>query len=95
MTFVKNFFIEEDLETILGWLGINYKKAMKNRIIISSFFTLVVIFLAIYFKNIYIGISSIFIGIGYYKYQYLSVKKRKNKMVAIKRRMFPSFVKRC
>jgi len=94
MTFVKNFFIEEDLETILGWLGINYKKAMKNRIIISSFFTLVVIFLAIYFKNIYIGISSIFIGIGYYKYQYLSVKKRKNKMVAIKRRMFPSFVKK-
>jgi len=91
---IKAFFIEEDLKEILGWLGINYKKAMKNRIILSLFFALVTIFLGVYFKSIYLLIGSILIGLGYYKYQYISVKKRRSKLIALKRRMFPAFVKK-
>lgn len=94
MNIIKNFFVEEDLKDILGWLGINYKKAMKNRIILSCFFTFLVIFLGVYFKSVYILISSIFIGIGYYKYQYLSIKNKRKNLIAIKRRMFPAFVKK-
>ena len=75
MKLVKNFFIEEDLKVILAWLGIDYKKAMKNRIILSCFFAFITLFLGIYFKNVYIGVASIFVGFGYYKYQYFSVKK--------------------
>ena len=94
MRLVKNFFVEEDLKIILAWLGIDYKKAMKNKIILSCFFAFITLFLGIYFKNIYIGVASIFVGFGYYKYQYFSVKKRKKKQIALKRRMFPSFVKK-
>lgn len=94
MNIIKNFFVEEDLKDILGWLGINYKKAMKNRIILSCFFTFLAIFLGVYFKSVYILISSIFIGIGYYKYQYLSIKNKRKNLIAIKRRMFPAFVKK-
>lgn len=94
MKLVKNFFVEEDLKIILAWLGIDYKKAMKNRIILSCFFAFITLFLGIYFKNVYIGVASIFVGFGYYKYQYFSVKKRKKKQIALKRRMFPSFVKK-
>lgn len=94
MKLVKNFFVEEDLKIILAWLGIDYKKAMKNRIILSCFFAFITLFLGIYFKNVYIGVASMFVGFGYYKYQYFSVKKRKKKQIALKRRMFPSFVKK-
>lgn len=94
MNVIKNFFIEEDLKDILGWLGIDYKKSMNNRVILSCFFACFTGFIGLYFKNIYIIIFSIFIGIGYYKYQYFSVKKRKKKQIALKRRMFPSFVKK-
>lgn len=94
MRFIRNFFVEEDLKDILGWLGINYKKAMNNRIILSCFFALITIFLGLYFKSIYLLIGSIFVGIGYYKYQYISVKKKRSKQIAIKRRMFPAFVKK-
>lgn len=94
MDTIRRFFIEEDLREILGWLGIDYKKAMNNRIILSCFFACIVIFLGIYFTNLFILILGPFIGIGYYKYQYLSVKKKKKNLVAIKRRMFPSFVKK-
>ena len=37
MGMIKNFFVEEDLKEILGWLGINYKKAMNNRVIFTGF----------------------------------------------------------
>lgn len=57
MDTIKNFFIEDDLKTILGWLGINYKKAMKNRIILSFFFALCTLFLGYYFKSIYIMVQ--------------------------------------
>ncbi len=94
MYIIKSFFIEDDLETILGWLGINYKKAMRNRIILSCFFALCTMLLGVYFKSIFLLIFSIFVGIGYYKYQYYSVKKKKKNLVALKRRMFPAFVKK-
>lgn len=94
MDVIKNFFVEEDLRTILGWLGINYEKAMKNRIILSCFFSLCTIFLGIYFKSMYVIFFSIFVGLGYYKYQYLKVKKSKKNQIALKKRMFPSFVKK-
>ena len=44
MKLVKNFFVEEDLKIILAWLGIDYKKAMKNRIILSCFFAFITLF---------------------------------------------------
>lgn len=94
MNLIKNFFIEEDLKTILSWLGIDYKKSMRNRILISCFLGLFTLFIGIYFKNIYVMCASIFVGIGYYKFQYLSVKKQKKNLIALKRRMFPSFVKK-
>lgn len=94
MDIIKNFFIEEDLKIILGWLGIDYKKAMNNRIILSSFFACLTIVLGLYFNSLFIILSSIIVGIGYYKYQYLSVKRKCNKLAALKRRMFPAFVKK-
>ena len=30
MAVIKNFFVEEDLKTILGWLGINYEKGLRQ-----------------------------------------------------------------
>lgn len=94
MNIIKSFFIEEDLKSILGWLGINYKKAMKNRIILSCFFGIATLALGIYLKSIYLMVGSVFVGIGYYKFQYVSVKKKRKNQVAIKRRMFPAFVKK-
>jgi hypothetical protein len=94
MDIIKSFFIEEDLKNILGWLGINYKKAMKNRILMSLVIALTVAFLGLYFKNNYAIIFSIVIGLLYYKYQYFSIKNKKKKIIALKRRMFPAFVKK-
>jgi Flp pilus assembly protein TadB len=67
---------------------------MKNRFLISFIVTLAVAFLGFYFKNIYVMISSVIIGILYYKYQYFSIKNKKKKIIALKRRMFPAFVKK-
>ena len=94
MELIKNFFVEPDLKNLLEWLGINYKKSMKNRIILSLFFASIFIFLGIYFKSLYLGFVSVFVGLGYYKYQYFSVKKRKKQQIALKKRMFPAFVKK-
>ena len=94
MGMIRNFFVEDDLKEILGWLGINYKKAMNNRVILSCFFGMITAFLGLYFKSIYLIVGSVFVGIAYYKYQYFSVKKKRSKIVALKRRMFPAFVKK-
>ena len=48
MNIIKNFFIEDDLKDILGWLGVNYKKAMNNRIILSCFFACIMVFLGLF-----------------------------------------------
>lgn len=94
MDIIKSFFIEKDLKTILSYLGIDYKKAMKNRIMISIVLMLIFLFLGIYYKTFTLIPFSLILGIGYYKYQYLSIKKKKKKIIALKRRMFPAFVKK-
>lgn len=91
---IKSFFIEEDLSILLGWLGINYKKAMKNRIKNSLIVFVLVLLVGILLKNIYIILSSIFIALGYYKFQYYSTKKKRKNLISLKKRMFPSLVKK-
>ncbi|HPE14359.1 MAG TPA: hypothetical protein PLT65_00775 [Bacilli bacterium] len=91
---IRNFFVEEDLKNLLGWMGIHYKKALKNRIMMSLISFFVCLFIGYYYNNFYLMIISVFVGIGVYKYQYFSTKKRRKKLIAIKRRMFPSFVKK-
>ena len=76
---IKNFFIEEDLSVLLGWLGINYKKAMNNRIKTSILILILFLVLGVIMKNIYVIISSFFVALIFYKYQYYSTKnKEKN-----------------
>lgn len=91
---IKNFFIEEDLYVLLGWLGINYKKALKNRIVNSIFIFIILSIVGILFKNIYITLSSILISLSYYKLQYFQTKNKRKKIIQIKKRMFPSIVKK-
>lgn len=91
---VKNFFIEEDLKILLGWLGMNYKKTMKNRIINSIAISFIAIALGVMMKNIFVCLSSIVVFLGYYKLQYFMTKNKRKKMIQIKRRMFPSLVKK-
>lgn len=91
---IKSFFIENDLKVLLGWLGINYKKAMKNRIKNSILIGIFLLVLGIVFKNVYICIFSIIIGLFYYKLQYYLTKNKRIKIVIIKKRMFPSLVKK-
>ena len=91
---IRNFFIEDDLEVLLGWLGINYKKAMKNRIRNSIIVFLILLVLGILTKKLLIVLLSFVIGLSYYKYQYYLTKKNKKKLIDLKRRMFPNFVKK-
>lgn len=94
MQIIKNFFVESDLRVILAWLGIDYKKSMRNRIILSLFFGLLILMLGYYFNSIGLMCFSVILGIAIYKLQYLFVKKKKGNLISLKRRMFPSFVKK-
>lgn len=67
---------------------------MKNRIKNSVFLFVLFLIIGIVFKNIYISLSSVLISIVYYKIQYLLLKNEKKKVIALKRRMFPSMVKK-
>jgi hypothetical protein len=89
-----SFFVESDLNNLLGWFGIDYKKAQKNRIRSSIIITILVLIFGIISGKLYLIIASPFIGLFYYKNQYLSIKKKKKNMIALKRRMFPSFIKK-
>ena len=91
---IKNFFIEEDLEVLLGWLGINYKKALKNRIKNSIIIFLLFLVIGIILQKYWISGLSILISIFYYKMQYYSTKKKRKQLIVIKKRMFPSMVKK-
>jgi len=91
---IKDFFVEKDIKSILEWLSIDYKKAIRNRFITSLCFFIIFLFIGIDKKNIFLIIFSIFIFIGSYKYQYLLVKNKKTKQIALKKRMFPAFVKK-
>lgn len=91
---IKNFFIEEDLEVLLGWLGINYKKALKNRIKNSIIIFILFLILGIILQKYWISGLSFVISIFYYKMQYYSTKKKRKQLIVIKKRMFPSMVKK-
>jgi len=91
---IKPFFIEEDLASLLGWLGIEYKKAIKNRIIHSIIIGLLMVVMIIIMKKLYLLPMSILVAIIYYKYQYYSLKKTRTKLIKLKRRMFPNLVKK-
>jgi len=91
---IKLFFIEPDLHFLLGWFGIDYKRSLKNRIITSLVIILMVLVFGILLNKIYLIIFSPIIGLIYYKNQYLSMKKKKRSIATLKRRMFPSFVKK-
>ncbi len=91
---MKSFFIENDLKVLLNWLGINYKSALKKRIIYSIVITLVMFLLGTLLHSIVIIFLSIIIGLGYYKYQYYEIRLKKEKQKTIKKRMFPSFIKK-
>jgi len=91
---IKDFFVKKDIKSILEWLSIDYKKAIRNRFITSLCFFIIFLFIGIDKKNIFLIIFSIFIFIGSYKYQYLLVKNKKTKQIALKKRMFPAFVKK-
>lgn len=91
---IKNFFIEEDLEVLLGWLGINYKKALKNRIKNSIIIFILFLILGIILQKYWISGLSFVISIFYYKMKYYSTKKKRKQLIVIKKRMFPSMVKK-
>ncbi len=91
---MKSFFIEKDLKSLLNWLGINYKRAIKKRILYSIIITIIVLGLGVFLHNVALSIFSIIVGIIYYKYQYYEIKFKKEKQAVLKRRMFPSFVKK-
>lgn len=91
---MKKLFIEKDLKEILGWVGINYKKAIQKRILTSMFLFLITLFLGFFLKSISIKLFSIVVFFIYYKYQYYDVKSKRHKLILIKKRMFPSFMKK-
>ncbi len=74
---IKIFFIEEDLEVLLGWLGINYKKAIKNRIKNSVFIFIFILIVSLLFKKIYLFALAFVAALLYYKLQYYMTKNKK------------------
>ena len=92
--FLRSFFIEEDLKQLTDWLGINYTVAIKRRFLQSILFIPLAILVYIFLGNIYLAIAVAMISVVYYKYQYFQIKYKKSNVITIKRRMFPSFVKK-
>jgi hypothetical protein len=91
---MKKIFIEKDLKELLHWLGLNYKKAMRRRIFDSLLITILIFLVGTFLRNIPIQIFSIISFFLYYKYQYYEIKNKRKKLVIIKKRMFPSFMKK-
>lgn len=94
ITKLKDFFVEKDLKLLLGWFGIEYKIALKSRISKALIVTILVFIFGILNSNVNTIMSSFLIGVFYYKYQYTQLKNKKKNIVTLKRRMFPSFVKK-
>ena len=91
---LKDFFVEKDLKLLLGWFGIEYKIALKSRISKALIVTILVFIFGILNSDVNTIMSSFLIGVFYYKYQYMQLKNKKKNIVTLKRRMFPSFVKK-
>lgn len=91
---IKSFFVEDDLQVLLGWIGINYKRAMRNRIQNSIILFLIFLGIGIAVKNFYFLLLALFVSILYYKMQYYLTKNQRKKLIQLKKRMFPSMVKK-
>lgn len=91
---MKKFFIEDDLIQNLGWLGIDYKKAMKKRILQTLLIFVAMIFLGYTINNNYLMLIAMPVSLVYYKFLYIQIKNNRKAQILLKRRMFPSFVKK-
>lgn len=90
---LRGFFIEEDLKELTDWLGLNYNQAIKRRFLQSIIFIPLAILVYIFLNNIYLAVGVALLSIIYYKYQYFQIKYKRSNVIAIKRRMFPNFIK--
>lgn len=92
--FLKSIFIEEDLRQLTDWLGLNYQQAIKKRFSQSLIFIPFALIVYIMLGNLFISTVIALMSVFYYKLQYFQIKYKKSNVIAIKRRMFPSFVKK-
>lgn len=91
---IKKILIEDDLETLLGWFGYDYDKALKNRIKSTVLMSLVISVFIFAMGNYNLIIPAIILVILFYKNQYWQLKRTKKSTDELKRRMFPSFIKK-
>ena len=91
---IKSILIEDDLKQLIDWLGLNYNQAIKKRFTQSFLFIPLALTVYIATGNIFISTIIALFSVFYYKLQYFQVKYKKSNVIAIKRRMFPSFVKK-
>lgn len=91
---LKSILIEDDLKQLIDWLGLNYKQAIKKRFMQCFMFIPLALIIYIATGNVFITTVVALLSIVYYKVQYFQVKYKKSNIIAIKRRMFPSFVKK-
>lgn len=90
----KSIFIEDDLKQLTDWLGLNYNEAIKKRFTQSLLFIPLALIVYIAFGSIFLSVIIALFSVFYYKLQYFQIKYKKSNVIAIKRRMFPSFVKK-
>jgi len=91
---IEKILIEEDLETLLGWFGYDYNTSLKKRFqstLLLSAVLLIFIIIMSYYSFI---IPAIVFVILFYKNQYWQLKRTKKSTDELKRRMFPSFIKK-
>jgi hypothetical protein len=91
---IKKILIEDDLETLLGWFGYDYDKALKKRIKSTVLISLVLSVFIFAMGNYNLIIPAIILAILFYKTQYWQLKRTKKSTDELKRRMFPSFIKK-
>jgi hypothetical protein len=91
---LKSIFIEDDLRQLTDWLGLNYQQAIKKRFTQSLLFIPLALIVYIAFGSIFLSVIIALFSVFYYKLQYFQIKYKKSNVIAIKRRMFPSFVKK-
>ena len=92
--FLQSIFVEDDLKQLTDWLGLNYKQAIKKRFMQSFIFIPLALVVYIALGNVFIATVVALMSVAYYKLQYFQVKYKKSNIIAIKRRMFPPFVKK-
>ena len=91
---IKKILIEDDLETLLGWFGYDYDKSLKKRIKSTVLISLVLSVFIFAIENYNLIIPAIILVLLFYKNQYWQLKRTKKSTDELKRRMFPSFIKK-